>query len=157
MHIRFAITALCAGLILASCGTTPPAPPSVKEQPPGEPRDLEERFVYQVVFSLRDSFSSRDGIAFMRHVSEGFYMGRERLARNLEAEFAAAGDDSLDVDILEVIVDDPRVTAVVSWVRTPAGGGAPSKAGTTEIIFQKGETLSLVNFRKDVLFGISGF
>jgi len=157
MHIRTAITALCTGLILASCGTTPPAAPPANEQPRSEPDDLEERFVYQVVFSLRDSFSRRDSNAFMKHISEGFYMGRERLARNLEAEFTAAGDDALAVDILEVVVDDPRVTAVVSWVRTPAGGGAPSKAGTTELIFQKGDTISLVNFRRDVLFGITGF
>jgi hypothetical protein len=157
MKIRTAIIALCAGFILASCGTTPPVSSTAKSQSRSVPRDLEERFVYQMVFSLRDSFVSRDGAAFMRHVSEGFYMGRERLARNLEAEFAATGDEALDVDIIDVIVDDPSVTAVVSWVRTPAGGVAPPKAGTTELIFQKGDTLSLVNFRKDVLFGITGF
>ena len=157
MKVRTAITALCAGFILASCGTAPPVSSPANSQSRAVPSDLEERFVYQMVFSLRDSFVSRDGASFMKHVSEGFYLGRERLARNLEAEFVATGEDTLDVDIIEVIVDDPRVTAVVSWARRPAGGGAPSKAGTTELIFQKGDTLSLVNFHGDVLFGITGF
>lgn len=156
MKIMTVITALCAGLILASCATAPPATPVAEKQPPSVPGNLEEQFVYQVVFSLRDSFVEGDSIAFMRHVSEGFYLGRERLARNLKADFAAGGGNALTVDILKVEMEDPRVTAVVNWVRTPAGGSAAME-GTTELVFHKGDTLSLVNFRKDVLFGISGF
>jgi hypothetical protein len=114
------------------------------------------RFISQVVFSLRDSFVEQDRTAFMKHVSEGFYLGYERLARNLEAEFASAGERSLQVNIIEVTVNDPRVTAVVGWVRTSPGGAAGT-SGTTELIFQRGDTVSLVNFRRDALFGISGF
>ena len=43
------------------------------------PEDLAERYIYQVVYDLRDAFAEKTANGFMRHVSEGFYGGRTRL------------------------------------------------------------------------------
>jgi len=158
MKAKAAATVFCAGLLLAGCGTTP-APPAGEEIPAEVPSNLEERFVHQVVFSLGDSFEQRNTTTFMKHVSEGFYLGRARLEENLRETFAAAGEEALSVEIVEVSVEELKVTALLRWKRSPAGGaaGGASLEGTTELIFQKGQTLSLVQFKRDALFGITGF
>ena len=157
MKDRLALFALTA-VLLSAC-TSPPL--ATEEGIPAAPPplsgggSLEEQFVRQTVLSLRDSFVQRDTASFMRHVSDGFYLGHRRLATVLNEEFAAPGEPGLAVEFLAVSVNDPRVTAVVRWERDV--NGVASSSGTTEFIFQKGDTLSLVNFRGDPLFGISGF
>ena len=116
---------------------------------------MEEQFVRQTVFSLRDSFVKRDTASFLKHVSEGFYLGRQRLQKGLDEAFAAPGVLGLAVEVAEVSINDPRVTALVRWQRSI--DGAAAGAGTTELIFHKGDTVSLVNFSRDPLFGIAGF
>ena len=157
MKARLILCTLAA-ILLTGCASAPPAPEEGPvSAPPASPTGgtLEEQFVRQTVFSLRDSFVKRDTASFMRHVSDGFYLGRRRLQKGLDEEFASPGELSLTVEVREVSVNDPRVTAVVRWERGVDGVSAGS--GTTELIFHRDDTVSLVNFRRDPLFGIAGF
>jgi len=156
-HVDVFRVLLCATLVTA-CQASQPA----VRQNAGTgalPDDLTQRYVHQVVNAFRDSLNGEDVPGFMKHVSEGFYKGRSRLQKNLEASFAAVGSVSVETQVVEIDEEDLRIFAVVRWTRsarTPQGE-VVDDAGQTLLVFHKGDTLSLVDFREGSLFGISGF
>ena len=124
---------------------------------PAPPVSLEERFVHQTIYELRDRYLSADVSGFMRLVSEGFYKGRSRLERSLEESLAAGRPARVDLVIAGVEMEDTRIAADLTWdaiFPAEAGGEGRSVAGKTLLIFHRGEALSLVDFRGDPLFGI---
>jgi len=147
---------LLTATALASCQAAQPLPgkePSSK----AVPEDLTERYVHQIVQSLRDSFVAKDSQGFMKHVSEGFYKGRTRLQKSLELEFQKGRAMSLETEVVRVSKGDPSVTATVRWTRSGDAEADEVTRGETLLVFHMSETLSLVNFRDGSLFGISGF
>ena len=148
--------ALLAVAALAACQTTPSLPGQGRS---GEavPEDLTERYVHQIVGSLRDSFVERDSQGFMKHVSDGFYKGYDRMQEDLEQEFRKGRAPYLVVAVADVGEEDTRVTAVVTWSRSSRAGADVDYYGETLLIFHKAESLSLVDFRRGSLFGIGGF
>jgi len=141
---------------LAACQSTQPLP---GQGMPGEavPEDLTERYAYQIVGSLRDSFMAQDSPRFMKYVSDGFYKGYDRLQENLEQEFRSGRAPYLEAVVAEVREEDTRVTAAVTWSRSSGEGAAADYHGEALLVFHKGESLTLVDFRRGSLFGIGGF
>ena len=143
-------------VLLTACASVPPSPGgSSGDAVPVAAGSLEARFIRQTVFSMRDSFINRDSHGFIKHVSGGFYLGYKQLARALAEEFADPDGVGLTVEVTDLAIEEPRVTAIVSWQRT--GEGRAAVSGTTDLIFQMGDTLSLVNVQGDPLFGLEGF
>jgi len=147
---------LLVAAALAACQTTQSLPGQGKS---GEaaPEDLTERYVHQIVGSLCDSFVERNSQGFMKHVSDGFYKGHDRLQENLELEFRTGRAPYLEAAVADVSEEDTRVTAVVTWTRSSGAGADADFNGETLLVLHKGESLSLVDFRNGSLFGIGGF
>lgn len=141
---------------LAACQTTQSLPGRAM---PGEavPENLTERYVHQIVGSQCDSFVAQESQAFMKYVSDGFYKGYDRLQKDLELEFRSGRAPYLEVAVGEVREEDTRVTALVSWTRSSGEGAAADVSGETLLVFHKGESLTLVDFRRGSFYGIGGF
>ena len=150
----FCLAAVAA--VAAACQT---APPSVeKTSIPSYPADLTERFVYQTVYDMRDRFVAEDVAGFMKHISEGFYKGRARFQESLESAFATASISGMEVFIEGVEVEEHKVSAVVRWSGSFEGeGGVEQEEGETLLLFHRSDGISLVDIRKDPLFGVEGF
>jgi hypothetical protein len=124
------------------------------------PSSLEEQFVHQTVFNLRDRYLAADVEGFMRLVSDGFYRGRARIQRSLTDTLAVRRPDEIDVVIQEIEIEEIKISASVTWTSVFSGRtGEETRriSGETLLIFQRGDGISLVDFRKDPLFGIEGF
>jgi hypothetical protein len=147
---------LLVGAALAACQTTQSLPGQGKSGGV-VPEDLTERYVHQIVGSLGDSFVARDSQGFMKYVSDGFYKGHDRLLQALELEFSTGRAPYLEAVVADVSEEDTRVTAVVTWSRSPGSGADADFSGETLLVLHKGESLSLVDFRGGSLFGIGGF
>ena len=154
-HLRL-LSVLLAVAGLAACQTTGSLPGKAM---PGEavPENLTERYVHQIVESLCDSFVAQESQTFMKYVSGGFYKGHDRLQKDLEMEFRSGRAPYLEVAVEEVHEEDTRVTALVSWTRSSGQGTAADLHGETLLVFHKGESLTLVDFRRGSLYGIGGF
>lgn len=154
-HLRF-FSVLLTVVALTACQATQTLPGQGKA---GEavPEDLTERYVHQIVGSLRDSFVAQESQTFMKFVSNGFYKGHDRLQEYLELEFRSGRAPYLEVKVVEVGEEDTRVTALVSWTRSDRKGAAVDFNGETLLVFHKGVSLTLVDFRRGSLYGISGF
>lgn len=156
MRYLFGLCALLTLVFLGACQSVQPLPGSGLT---GEevPEDLTERYVHQVVGSLRDSFVSGDTAGFMKHVSDGFYKGHARLQESLEMEFRKGKALFLEASVVGMVDEDLRIVATVRWQRSSAPGESEMIRGETLFVFHKAEALSLVDFRNGSLFGISGF
>ena len=140
-------------VVLAACR---PLPPSA-----GNPSDLKERYVHQIIFDMRDSFAAADVQGFMRHVSEGFYGGYTRLEESLARTLGAGAPSSLTVEIGAISTEGSKVIALVKWRRTSSVGGEGGKGsplrGESLFVFHSSDKITLVAVEKDSLFGIEGF
>ena len=124
------------------------------------PSSLEEQFVHQTVFDLRDRYLAADVEGFMRLVSDGFYRGRARIQQSLTDTLAVRRPDEIDVVIQGIEIEEIKISASVTWTSVFSGRtGEETRriSGETLLIFQRGDGISLVDFRKDPLFGIEGF
>ena len=87
-------------LVVALAACRPLQPPA------GNPSDLMERYVHQVIFDMRDSFVAADIGGFMKHVSEGFYGGRARLEESRSSLQTRTCGDIMSVVELDCNVHD---------------------------------------------------
>lgn len=150
---------ICLAAVTAVAAACQTAPPSVEKAPvPPYPDDLTERFVYQTVYEMRDRFIAEDVAGFMKYVSEGFYRGRARLQESLESAFAGARILALEVFIEGIEVEEHRISAVVRWSASIEGeGGVELEEGETLLLFHRTDGISLVDIRRDPLFGVEVF
>lgn len=120
---------------------------------------LTERFVEQTIFDMRDLMMSGNITGFMQKVSNGFYRGYARLEDNLRETLKDGGRISLEVTIGAITVEEGKVTAEIDWEssRAVSDDEVEKDRGKSVLIFRKGNTISLLDFRKDVPFGIKGF
>jgi hypothetical protein len=155
-----ALLCLVAAVSLASsCETARPTVGRASTTS-AHPSSLEEQFVHQTVFALRDRYLAADVEGFMRLVSDGFYRGRARIRQSLTDTLAVSRPDEIDVVIQEIELEEVKISASVTWTSVFSGRrGEETRriSGETLLIFQRGDGISLVDFRKDPLFGIEGF
>ena len=96
----------------------------------------------------------------MRLVSDGFYRGRARIQQSLTDTLAVRRPDEIDVVIQGIEIEEIKISASVTWTSVFSGRSGEENwrvSGETLLIFQRGDGISLVDFRKDPLFGIEGF
>lgn len=175
----FAITsALVFALALNACQTVsypvavpvskPPSPkpsPQLSRLPPLAPTTppanmgAVERFGWQTVEQMRDSFVRGEASSFLAKVSRGFYRGYPAIETSLENTFAKAATIDLAIAIQEVIAEEDKVSVRIKWNRSLElrGGTMEYLAGESVLLFLKADnTLRLIDYRKDPIFGLEG-
>ena len=158
-----AVMLVCSLIAAAGCQSVAEKPSAGVEAEevqltPSSAMGLTERFVQQTIFDMRDHIMSGNVTGFMQKVSNGFYRGYSRLEDNLRETLKSGGPISLQVTIGAITEEEGKVTADIVWESSRTVSGEEEKsAGKSVLIFRKGNTVSLLDFRRDVPFGIKGF
>lgn len=170
---RLIAMAAAPALLLGACasanqpGNAPStAPAAVKTQlprlvPTQPPSDLGpvERFAWQQVVQLGESFAAGDVEGFLLRVSRGFYRGYSALENSLQALLTNSSARAAVVAIRMVAEEEGRVSVRAEWIRsvTSPGGSVDERHGETVFLFLKSDTsLRLLDYRGDPPFAIAG-
>lgn len=158
----------CAGAIQPGAGTANSPPEAARSQPqvpklvPTQPpSDLGavERFAWQQVVQLGESFAAGDADGFLARVSRGFYRGYSTLESSLKALLGNSSARAAVVAIRLVAQEEGRVIVRAEWTRsvTFPDGRVDARHGETVFLFLKSDTsLRLLDYRGDAPFAIDG-
>lgn len=146
------------GLGAGGVAPTPALPALAPSEPPAR-LGMVERYGWQTVEQMRDAYIAGDAEVFLAKVSRGFYRGYANLEASLQRTFASAAKVDLAIAIQEIVAEEDRLSVRVKWNRTLTlkSGVMERLAGESVLIFQRTEeTLRLIDYRKDPIFGIAG-
>jgi hypothetical protein len=144
--------------IAPQVASKPQIPVLVPTTPPPDLGSV-ERFAWQQVVLLGDSFADGDIDGFLSRVSRGFYRNFSTLESSLRELLGSARARTAVVAVRQVLEEDGKVSVKAEWTRsvTAADGSVEARFGTTVFLFLKSDTsLRLLDYRGDPPFAISG-
>ncbi len=141
-----------AAAVVMLLGTACAAPPRTGYAP----RSAEETYVIQTVTAMTDALNAGDAGRFMAKVSTGYYHGSAQLEKRVRAILADRTGLRIQVTVEEIVLDDTKITAIVSWKETwsvQRGGPTEVIEGKNHLVFMRGMGIKLIDQAEDALFG----
>ena len=148
-----------AGVAVTPRETVKPQVPRLAPTQPPSDLGAVERFAWQQVVQLAESFAAGDVPGFLARVSRGFYRGYSTLESSLEALLAKSSARTAVVAIRMVAEEEGRVSVRAEWTRsvTMPDGSVDARHGETVFLFLRSDTsLRLLDYRGDAPFAIAG-
>ena len=131
----------------AACAATP--------GPGYKAADMEETYAVQTVEALMEALNTNSVSQIMSKVSSGYYRGYASLEKDL-TDLMGRCEFFIEADIRKIEVTESKTTVAIEWkavhlTKTPEGKEA--RRGRTDLIFQRGLGLKLLDYSGDPLPG----
>ena len=142
----------------ASAAAKAPLPKLTPTQPPSDLGSV-ERFAWQQVVQLGETFAAGDVEGFLAKVSRGFYHSYSTLEISLKTLLGNSRARAAVVAVRMVSEEEGKVSVRAEWTRsvTARDGSVDARHGETVFLFLKSDTsLRLLDYRGDAPFAIDG-
>lgn len=120
------------------------------------PKNVEEGYVVQTIQAMVEALNEGDADRFMSKVSTGYYKGYTQLFKRAVAAMDERQNPSLKIVIEELVIEDPKVTASISWKAnwvSKETGLEVKTEGREKLVFMKAMGIKLIDHAGETLFG----